>query len=33
MIDTFRPLRLGSAARRAEDPGYAWSWAGGHLSG
>jgi homogentisate 1,2-dioxygenase len=29
MIDTFRPLLLGPAARRAEDPGYAWSWAGG----
>lgn len=29
MIDTFRPLLLGAAARRIEDPGYAWSWAGG----
>ncbi len=29
MIDTFRPLQLGPAARQAEDPGYAWSWAGG----
>ena len=29
MIDTFRPLLLGPAARQAEDPGYAWSWAGG----
>ncbi len=28
MIDTFRPLMLGPAARRVEDPGYAWSWAG-----
>jgi homogentisate 1,2-dioxygenase len=27
MIDTFRPLGLGPAARRAEDPEYAWSWA------
>ncbi len=27
MIDTFRPLLLGPAARLAEDPGYAWSWA------
>ncbi|HKB32146.1 MAG TPA: homogentisate 1,2-dioxygenase [Streptosporangiaceae bacterium] len=29
MIDTFRPLLIGPAARQAEDPGYAWSWAGG----
>jgi len=29
MIDTFRPLGLGPAARRAEDPEYAWSWARG----
>jgi homogentisate 1,2-dioxygenase len=27
MIDTFRPLGLGPAARAAEDPEYAWSWA------
>jgi homogentisate 1,2-dioxygenase len=27
MIDTFRPLLLGAASRRAEDPEYAWSWA------
>jgi homogentisate 1,2-dioxygenase len=27
MIDTFRPLHLGPAARRAEDPEYAWTWA------
>jgi homogentisate 1,2-dioxygenase len=27
MIDTFRPLLLGPAARRSEDPEYAWSWA------
>jgi homogentisate 1,2-dioxygenase len=26
MIDTFRPLLLGGAASRAEDPEYAWSW-------
>lgn len=28
MIDTFRPLGLGSAGLRCEDPAYAWSWAG-----
>ncbi|WP_131740820.1 homogentisate 1,2-dioxygenase [Actinomadura roseirufa] len=27
MIDTFRPLRLGAAARRCEDPEYPWTWA------
>lgn len=27
MIDTFRPLNLGPAAGRCEDPEYAWSWA------
>jgi len=27
MIDTFRPLLLAAAGRRAEDPQYAWSWA------
>jgi len=27
MIDTFRPLNLAPAARRAEDPEYAWTWA------
>jgi homogentisate 1,2-dioxygenase len=27
MIDTFRPLGLAPASRRAEDPEYAWSWA------
>jgi homogentisate 1,2-dioxygenase len=27
MIDTFRPLLLAPAGRRAEDPEYAWSWA------
>jgi homogentisate 1,2-dioxygenase len=28
MVDTFRPLELGEAGRAAEDPAYAWSWAG-----
>ena len=32
MIDTFRPLMLGPAARLAEDPSYAWSWARGQPS-
>jgi len=27
MIDTFRPLNLAPAGRRAEDPEYAWTWA------
>jgi len=27
MIDTFRPLMLGPAATRCEDPEYAWTWA------
>jgi homogentisate 1,2-dioxygenase len=27
MIDTFRPLKLATAAGQAEDPEYAWSWA------
>lgn len=26
MIDTFRPLDIASAARRCEDPEYAWTW-------
>jgi homogentisate 1,2-dioxygenase len=26
MIDTFRPLRLGPAARAVEDEDYPWSW-------
>jgi homogentisate 1,2-dioxygenase len=26
MIDTFRPLLLGPAGQRTEDPEYAWSW-------
>jgi homogentisate 1,2-dioxygenase len=29
MVDTFRPLELGAAAAVCEDPGYAWTWAGG----
>ncbi|GAA4926006.1 homogentisate 1,2-dioxygenase [Streptomonospora halophila] len=29
MVDTFRPLDLGEGGRDAEDPGYAWTWAGG----
>ncbi|GAB3448663.1 homogentisate 1,2-dioxygenase [Streptomonospora sediminis] len=29
MVDTFRPLELGEGGRAAEDPGYAWTWAGG----
>jgi homogentisate 1,2-dioxygenase len=29
MVDTFRPLGLGVAARETEDPDYAWSWARG----
>ncbi|WNF00199.1 homogentisate 1,2-dioxygenase [Streptomyces luomodiensis] len=28
MVDTFRPLELGEGALAAEDPGYAWTWAG-----
>ncbi|MDA3627236.1 cupin domain-containing protein [Saccharopolyspora oryzae] len=28
MVDTFRPLELGEGGRAAEDPGYAWTWAG-----
>ena len=28
MVDTFKPLDLGEAAAAAEDPGYAWTWAG-----
>jgi homogentisate 1,2-dioxygenase len=28
MIDTFRPLELGDAARRCEDPAYPWTWSG-----
>ncbi len=29
MVDTFKPLELGEAARACEDPAYAWTWAGG----
>jgi homogentisate 1,2-dioxygenase len=29
MVDTFRPLDLGPAARRCEDHEYAWTWARG----
>jgi homogentisate 1,2-dioxygenase len=29
MVDTFRPLGLGAAARETEDPEYAWTWARG----
>jgi homogentisate 1,2-dioxygenase len=32
MVDTFRPLELGPAATACEDVGYAWTWAGRHLS-
>jgi homogentisate 1,2-dioxygenase len=28
MVDTFRPLDLGEAGVAAEDPAYAWTWAG-----
>jgi homogentisate 1,2-dioxygenase len=28
MVDTFRPLELGEAGQAAEDPAYAWTWAG-----
>ncbi|HSE55448.1 MAG TPA: homogentisate 1,2-dioxygenase domain-containing protein, partial [Nocardioidaceae bacterium] len=29
MVDTFRPLDLGEGGVAAEDPAYAWTWAGG----
>ncbi len=29
MVDTFKPLDLGEAGAAAEDPAYAWTWAGG----
>ena len=29
MVDTFAPLELGEGGRACEDPGYAWTWAGG----
>ncbi|HEU4512961.1 MAG TPA: homogentisate 1,2-dioxygenase domain-containing protein [Nocardioidaceae bacterium] len=28
MVDTFRPLDLGEGGMAAEDPAYAWTWAG-----
>ncbi|HET7389070.1 MAG TPA: homogentisate 1,2-dioxygenase domain-containing protein [Nocardioidaceae bacterium] len=28
MVDTFRPLELGEGGVSAEDPAYAWTWAG-----
>jgi homogentisate 1,2-dioxygenase len=28
-VDTFRPLDLGEGGVAAEDPAYAWTWAGG----
>jgi homogentisate 1,2-dioxygenase len=28
MVDTFRPLEIGAAARAAEDPAYPWTWSG-----
>ncbi len=31
MVDTFRPLELGEGGLAAEDPGYAWTWAGRRL--
>src|SRR3954470_20949918 len=31
MIDTFQPLDLGEGGLAAEDPAYAWSWAGRHV--
>jgi homogentisate 1,2-dioxygenase len=31
MVDTFRPLDLGEAGLAAEDPAYAWTWAGRSL--
>src|SRR4051794_5967793 len=33
MVDTFRPLELGEGGRSAEDPAYAWTWAGRGPSG
>jgi homogentisate 1,2-dioxygenase len=30
MIDTFQPLDLGEGGVAAEDPSYAWTWAGRH---
>lgn len=31
MVDTFRPLDLGAAARSATDAGYPWTWSGRRL--
>ena len=28
MLDTFRPLEIGAAARGAEDASYPWTWSG-----
>ena len=28
MVDTFRPLAIGDAARECEDPAYPWTWSG-----
>ena len=28
MVDTFAPLELGEGGIAAEDPAYAWTWAG-----
>ena len=33
MVDTFAPLDLGEGGLAAEDPAYAWTWAGRHSSG
>ena len=33
MVDTFRPLELGEGGVEAEDPGYAWTWAGRSVAG
>ena len=31
MVDTFRPLEIGSRATDAEDADYPWTWSGRHL--
>jgi len=33
MVDTFAPLDLGEGGLAAEDPAYAWTWAGRSLAG
>ncbi|WP_432476479.1 homogentisate 1,2-dioxygenase [Nocardioides sp. GXQ0305] len=33
MVDTFKPLDLGEGGLAAEDPAYAWTWAGGARRG